>query len=179
MSKGGVYGSFVLVQFDKGTSKKFPLVKATGEGSVAANKAASTKPPFAYIKSAVAKYFGFKEISKADMLTKMTKTVKTTINGKAETITKFTPSGATGASRSVTVKFTKLVNIGGKQVASVSIAMPSSHTFGDMLKEITEAPNNTDSIAAIVSPAGKSVTYKEIYNPKSKNKNQKALPAGK
>jgi hypothetical protein len=168
MGKGGVYGSFVMVKMAKGTSKEFPLNPATGTGSVAANAAKSKRSPLVYIKAPIAKYFGWAEITQADMLRTMVREVKTKINGKDATVTKMVPQGATGASRSVVVKFTKPTTIGGKSVNSINIAMPSSHTFANMVQEIMESKQGTEAIAAIVSPAGKSMTFKTPYNPKAK-----------
>ncbi len=166
MGKGGVYGSFVMVNFTKGTSKRFmedgkvkPVIAGTG----------SSKPSVAWVKEPIAVFFGFTQITAADMLKKASRQVKTKINGKEQTITTQVSMGATGASRSVTVKFTKLVTIGGKQVASVKIAMPSSHTFSNMVQEIMESKNAGD-IAAIVSPEGQSMTFKTPYNPKTANR---------
>jgi hypothetical protein len=165
--KGGVYGSFVMVKLTKGTSKEFPLAgdkkdKTTGTGK-------SRKSPMAYIKEPIAKFFGFPEVTPADMIKESTKQVKTKINGKEETVTSMVNMGATGASRSVTVKFAKLVKIGGKDVASVKIAMPSSHTFGNMVQEIMESKSAGD-VAAIVSPVGRTMTFKTPYNSKRKKK---------
>lgn len=163
MSKGGVFGSFVMIEFKKGKSKEFPL--GTKEGADAAG-GKSKKSPLAYIKAPIAKYFGWAEITQADMLRIMTKKVKTKINGKEVEVEKMVPSGATGASRAVTVKFTSLVTIGGKDVASINIPMPTSHTFANMVQEIMESKQGTDKIAAIVSPAGKAMTFKTPYNAK-------------
>lgn len=168
MGKGGVYGSFVLIKMDKGTSKEFPLNPATGTGSVAANAAKSKRSPLVYIKAPIAKYFGWGEMTQADMLRTMVREVKTKINGKDATVSKMVPQGSTGASRSVIVKFTKPTQIGGKSVNSINIAMPTSHTFANMVQEIMESKQGTEAIAAIVSPAGKSMTFKTPYNPKSK-----------
>jgi hypothetical protein len=174
--KGGVYGSFVMVKLEKGTSKEFPLKGAEANATTAGKY---KKSPLVYIKAPVAKYFGWKEITQADMLRTMVRKVETMINGKKETVEKMVPQGSTGASRSVTVKFTKLVNIGGKEVASINIAMPTSHTFANMVQEIMESKQGTEAVAAIVSPDGKSMTFKTPYNSKRKKGDQKALPAGK
>ncbi len=48
--------------------------------------------------------------------------------------------------------------------------MPTSHTFANMVDEISTAPKGTENIASIVSPAGKSRTYDTPYNPKNKGK---------
>ena len=77
-----------------------------------------------------------------------------------------------GASRSVTIKFKKLEKIGGKDVASVKMAMPSSHTFGDMVTMLTSR-TNASVIAAIVSPSGRTMTFQSAYNKKAKIVNKK------
>lgn len=161
--KGGVYGSFVMVKFTKGTSKRFDK-----DGKAKANIPGfgSSKCHFSYVKEPIAKYFGFTEVTPADMIKESTKQVNTTVQGKAQTLTTMVSQGATGASRSVTVKFTKLVKIGGKDVASIKIAMPSSHTFGNMVQEIMESKTSGD-IAAIVSPEGRSMVFKTSYNKKT------------
>lgn len=164
--KGGVYGSFVMVKFTKGTSQEFPLVAAATGAKAAATTAKSKKSAMAYIKEPIAKYFGFTEVTPADMIKESTKTVETKINGKDATVKVMVNMGATGASRSVTIKFTKLVKIGGKDVASVKMAMPSSHTFGNMVQEIMESKASGD-IAAIVSPVGRSMVFKTPYNSKT------------
>jgi hypothetical protein len=158
--KGGVFGSFVMVKFTKGTSKRFDK---DGKEKAALPGSGSAKSHIAKVKAPVAKYFGFTEITPADMIKESTRKVETTINGHKATITTMVNQGATGASRSVTVKFTKLVSIGGKQVASVNIAMPSSHTFGNMVQEIMESKTSGD-VAAIVSSDGRSMTFKTPYN---------------
>lgn len=165
MAKGGVYGSFVMVQLEKGTSKEFPLNKKA-DATDTTKPGKYKKSPLVYIKAPIAKFFGWKEITQADMLRTMVKEVKTKINGQDVTVTKMVPQGATGAGRAVTVKFTTLVDIGGKKVASINIAMPTSHTFANMVQEIMESKQGTNNIAAIVSPAGKSMTFKTPYNPK-------------
>lgn len=172
MSKGGVYGAFVMVKLTKGTSKEFPLAKdAKAVGNIPAAAGKSRKSPMVYIKEPIAKYFGFTEITPADMLKQFSRKITTKINGKPEEVTKMVSQGATGAGRSVTVKFTKLEKIGGKDVASIRVAMPSSHTFGNMVQEIMES-KSSGNIAAIVSPAGKSMTFKTAYNPKTGGKNK-------
>lgn len=173
MGKGGVYGSFVMVKLEKGTSKEFSL---KNDAKTADQPGVYKKSPLVYVKEPVAKYFGWKEITQADMLKTMVRDVATKINGKAQTVRKMVPQGATGAGRSVVVKFTKLVKIGGKDVASINIAMPTSHTFANMVQEIMESKQGTETVAAIVSPAGKSMTFKTPYRnggagkPKLKNK---------
>lgn len=166
MAKGGVYGSFVMVKFTKGTSKEYPSEK---EGSSATDVAKYKKSPMAYVKQPIAKYFGFTEITPADMIKESTRQVKTTINGKPRTVTTLVKMGSTGASRSVTVKFTKRVTIGGKDVGSIKIAMPTSHTFGNMVQEIMESKNSGD-VAVIVSPEGRSMVFKTPYKNGGKGK---------
>jgi hypothetical protein len=167
--KGGVYGSFVMVRLKKGNSKRYAndpakaktsKAKVTGEGY-----GNSDKCPIVYIKDPIAKFFGFEIINPMDMVRLMTKEVETTINGKTEKINKLVSMGATGASRSVTVRFKKLENIGGKKVASVNIAMPSSHRYSDMLQELMIGPK-ANLIAQVVSPAGKAMTFQAAYSPK-------------
>ena len=161
--KGGVYGSFVMVDFKKGTSKRFDK---DGAEKAHIPGTGSHKPSVAYVKEPIAAYFGFTQITPADMIKKSSRTVTTTINGKEQKLTTTANMGATGASRSVTVKFTKLVKIGGKDVASIKIAMPSSHTFSNMVQEIMESKSSGD-IAAIISPVGRSMIFKTPYNKKT------------
>ncbi len=163
--KGGVYGSFVMCQFKKGTSKKFKP-----DGGLVAPTAGltSARSPMVYIKDAVAKYFGF-EIIQPDQILKMrTREIKTKINGKEAKVTTMISMGATGASRSVTVKFKKLTRIGGKDVASVKVAMPSSHTFSNMVQEIMTKAEVVSNVAAIVSSEGKSMAFAAAYRDKKK-----------
>jgi hypothetical protein len=162
--KGGVFGSFVMVKFTKGKSKRFD---AEGKEKKVLAGSTSAKSHIAYVKEPIAKYFGFTEITPADMIKESTREVKTKVNGKDVTLSTMVNQGATGASRSVTVKFTKLVKIGGKDVASIKIAMPSSHTFGNMVQEIMESKTSGD-VAAIVSPVGRSMIFKTPYNSKRK-----------
>jgi hypothetical protein len=154
-----------MCELKKGTSKEFPLKAATANATTATKY---KKSPLVYVKEPIAKYFGWAQVTFADMGRIMTKQVKTKINGKEETVTKMVRSGATGASRSVTVKFTKPVTIGGKSVASIKIAMPTSHTFSNMTQEIMESTQGTEVIAAIVSPSGKAMVYRTAYNAKRK-----------
>jgi hypothetical protein len=163
--KGGVYGSFVMVHLEKGTSQRY---KQDGKREKPKDGAKSTKSPMVYIKEPIAKYFGFKIVDIQAMMTMRTKVVKTKINGQDVATKTLVSMGATGASRSVTVKFKRLTNIGGKEVASVKIAMPSSHTFGNMVQEITLRTDVVSNIAAIVSPDGKTLTLGTAYNSKRK-----------
>jgi len=171
--KGGVFGSFVMVRLKKGNSKQYPLVPDTAKISAAKQSGAglgsSEKCPIVYIKEPVAKFFGFEIINPMDMVQLMTKEVTTKINGVEAKTRKLVSMGATGASRSIRVRFTALQTIGGKQVAEVSVPMPSSHTFGDMLQEIMIG-GKSNIIAQVVSPAGKAMTFKAAYNAKKKGK---------
>ncbi len=177
MGKGGVYGSFVMVHLEKGTSQRY---KQDGKRERPKDGAKSNKSPMVYIKEPIAKYFGFKIVDIQAMMLARSKVVKTKINGKDVAAKTLVSMGATGASRSVTVKFKKLTNIGGKDVASVKIAMPSSHTFGNMVEEITLKTAVVSNIAAIISPDGGSVILGTAYNPKrKKGGGQPALPAGR
>ncbi len=163
--KGGVYGSYVLVKFMKGTSKRYRDKGAKGGAEVSAAKdKASSKSPLAYVKEPIAKFFGFPTSSPTDLLAASTKLVKTRINGTDKTVKVLGKSGATGAGRSVTVRFKRLETIGGKSVASVKIAVPSSHIFGNMVDEIinsTAAPK----VAQIVSYSGRKLTFATPYHP--------------
>ena len=165
--KGGVFGSFVMVRLKKGNSKRFAndptKAKVSGAKQTGAGLGASDKCPIVYIKDPVAKFFGFEIVNPMDMVMLMTKDVTTTINGKPETIKKLVSMGATGASRSITVKFTALQNIGGKKVASVKIAMPSSHRYSDMLQELMIGPK-AGVIAQVVSPQGKAMGFKAAFS---------------
>jgi hypothetical protein len=163
--KGGVYGSFVMVHLEKGTSQRY---KQNGKREKPKGDEKSVKSPMVYVKEPIAKYFGFKIVDIQVMMEKRTKIVKTKINGQDVATKTLVSMGATGASRSVTVKFKKLTKIGGKDVASVKIAMPSSHTFRDMVMELTLKTDIVSNIAAIVSPEGKSLTLGTAYNSKRK-----------
>jgi hypothetical protein len=160
--KGGVYGSFVMVQFKLGTSERY-LADGSTKAHVAGTK--SAKSPMAMVKQPIAKYFGFDEVTPAAMLKAATKKVKTKINGKDVEKTTLVSMGSTGASRAVTVKFTKPQKIGEKTVNSIRMAMPSSHTFGNMVQEIMESKGSAN-VASIVSPSGKSRVFHTAYNPK-------------
>ena len=168
--KGGVYGGFIMVALKGGTSQRHPLngQKALAPaGGVPGGASASPKSNLVFIKEPIAKFFGFEILTPQDMVKASLKEVSTKING--ETVKKKTMvnQGATGASRSITVKFKKLEKIGGKEVASVKIAMPSSHTFGDMVQTMMSRTNNS-VIAAIVSPTGRTMTFQTAYNSKRK-----------
>jgi hypothetical protein len=165
MGKGGVYGSFVMCKFKEGTSRRF---KEDGSEKAPIAGTKSSKSPMVYIKDSIAKYFGFEIMTAKGIAEMRTKLVKTKINGKEANIKTMVSMGATGASRSVTVKFKKLTRIGGKDVASVKVAMPSSHTFGNMVVEIMAKNEVVSNIAAIVSDSGKTMTFGTAYNPKRK-----------
>jgi hypothetical protein len=165
MNKGGAYGGFIMCHLKKGTSKRY---KADGAEIKASKENAFIKSPMVYIKSPIAKYFGFEKVLPDDALKMRTKQIKTKINGKEHTVTRMVSMGSTGASRSITVKFRKLTKIGGKDLASVKVTMPSSHTFANMVQEIMTKTDVVGNIASIVSPSGKSMTFGTPYNPKRK-----------
>jgi hypothetical protein len=167
MGKGGVYGAFVMCHLKKGTSKRY---KPDGTELKSTNGSQSPKSPMVYIKEPVAKYFGFDVVQPDDLLKMRSKEVKTKINGKETKTMTMVSMGSTGASRSVTVRFKKLININGKEVASVNIAMPSSHTFGNMVQEIMTKANVVSDIAVIVSDSGKSMTFGTPYSKKNEKR---------
>jgi hypothetical protein len=171
--KGGVYGSFVMVRMKRGNSMQYPLDAAktktskatvTGEGI-----GKSTKCPVTKMKEPVAKFFGLEIIIPKDMILLATKPVTTKINGKEQTINKLVSMGSTGASRSITIVFKALQTIGGKQVASVKMPMPSSHRFSDMLQELMEG-TKANLIAQVISPEGKAMTFGTSYSSSKKKK---------
>ncbi len=163
MGKGGAYGGFVMCHLKKGTSKRY---NPDGTEMKVPKGSAFVKSPMVYIKTSVAKYFGFEKVLPDDALKMRTKEIKTKINGKEQTVQRMVSMGSTGASRSVTVKFKKLTKIGGKDLASVKVAMPSSHTFANMVQEIMTKTDIVSNIAAIVSPDGKTMTFGTAYNAK-------------
>lgn len=169
MGKGGVYGGYVMVEFKGGTSKEFPLTKTT-KAAPTDKAAKSRKSPMAYVKQPIAEFFGWEPLTKKEAVKAMTRTVETMINGKKETVEKMVNMGTTGASRSVTVKFTKLQKINGKDMASIKIAMPTSYTFSNMIQKILESNKGTADIAAIVSPDGSSKTFGTPYNKKNEKR---------
>jgi hypothetical protein len=179
MSKGGVYGSFVMVKLAKGTSKRYRDKDAKGAAGTSDKKdATSSRSPLVYIKEPIAKFFGFPVISPTDLLKASTKIVKTRINGENRAVRTLTVGGATGASRSVTVRFKRLETIGGKSMASVKIAVPSSHTFGNMVDEIMNS-TAAAKVAQIVSYSGRTLTFATPYHPQlAAGGKQKALAAG-
>ena len=181
MNKGGVYGSYVLVKFTKGTSKRYRDKGAKGALNESApsnaKDKASSRSPLAYVKEPVAKFFGWAITSPTDLLASSTKLVKTRINGTDKTVKVLTQSGATGASRSVTVKFKRLETMGGKTVASVKIAVPSSHTFGNMVDEIINS-GAKDKVAQIVSFSGRTLTFATPYKPQLAGAKPKQIGSG-
>jgi DNA-binding protein YbaB len=180
--KGGVYGSFVMVRLKQGNSMQYPMDEAKKKTSKATVTSAtggkSTKCPVTKMKEPVAKYFGFEIIIPKDMVLLATKEVTTKINGKEQKINKLVSMGSTGASRSITVVFKALQTIGGKQVASVKIPMPSSHTFGNMVQELMEG-TKSNSIAQIISPAGKAMTFGTSYSSTKKKRANNAATTAK
>ncbi len=117
----------------------------------------------AYVKEDIAKFFDIPRPTPAEVAKAMTRTKELTYNGEKHKVKAMaTNMGSTGKSRSVTVRFKSLQNIGGKQVASVKIAMPASYTVGDMIRFLMES-RKSNLIAAIVSPKGKSVTYGNAF----------------
>jgi hypothetical protein len=184
MSKGGVYGAFVACIFRDGTRKRFDQPDKGGgsggansgdqAGSTEVNKALEDqkkgKSPYSgmvFIKAPIVKFFGWEQATAQDVQKAKIRTYKRKYNGMEMEVQSMVSMGATGKSRSVTVRFTALQQIGGKKVASIKIAMPSSYTYKDMVNKIMSS-NNNGSIAAIVSPAGKSMAFKTPYNPKRK-----------
>lgn len=161
MGKGGVLGAFVMCEFAGGTSKSFP----SGDKESSKNK---KKSSLVYVKEPIAKFFGFPEANLARIQELRKRTVKTKINGKEETIQTSVRVGTTGASRSVRIRFTALQSIGGKSVASVNLAMPTSFTFGDMVKFLSLNKEKSNVIASIISPDGSAVTFRTPYSPKKK-----------
>ena len=170
MNKGGVFGGYVACKFEGGTSWKYKKTDAAdAKETVKENnqKGGSNKSPIAFIKEPIAKFFGIAIPTKSELneMSSITKTL--TFNGVTRESKGVARQGATGRSRSVTVRFKGLQNIGGKKVASVKLAMPSSYTMGDMLRFL-EKSNRSNIIAAIVSDKGNSWTYGTAYNPKKK-----------
>ena len=170
MGKGGVFGGFVACKFEGGTSWRYhkPGKDDTAE-TVAASKltTGSNKSKIAFIKEPIAKFFKIQIPTKTELNESSVKTKKLTINGITHVSKSVVKQGATGRSRSVTVRFKSLQTIGGKKVASVKLAMPSSYTMGDMLRFL-QASDRASVIAAIVSDKGNSWTYGTAYNPKKK-----------
>ncbi len=187
---GGIRSDFVMCEFPDGTSWKYGLTQAqknnagTNAGVIseqkrAANKdnkgTSSNKSPMAYVKEAVAKYLQIPIITPEKMQKAMLRTKELTFDGeKHKTSSLATNMGATGASRSVTVRFKKLTNIGGKQVASIKVTMPYSYTMANMIKFLMSRPSVATNIAQIVSPAGKTITFSTKY--KAKRTGSRANP---
>ena len=130
------------------------------------------------VKEPVATYFNIKIVVPMEMVKASIKTKKLTINGVSHDSKSVTKMGATGRSRSVTVKFKKLTKIGGKDVASVKVTMPSSYTMRDMITFLMSS-NKSNNIAAIVSDKGNSWTFSSAYNAKRKGSGAPALPPGR
>jgi hypothetical protein len=170
MSKGGVLGGFVMCQFPNGTSWKYEKVSLNASTEVkeaAKRKDGSNKSPMAKVKEPVAKFFGIPLVVPAEMLKASIRTKKLNINGITHETKSAVKMGATGRSRSVTVKFKKLEKIGKKDVASVRVTMPYSYTMRDMITFLMQS-NKSNSIAVIVSDKGNSWTFGTAYNPKAK-----------
>jgi hypothetical protein len=181
---GGIRSGYVMCDFPDGTSWKYGLTQAerakagTNAGVLSEEKrelnkkkdgTSSNKSPMAYVKEPIAKYFQIPIATPEKMQKVMLRTKSLTFEGEVHKTTSLaTNMGATGASRSVTVKFKKLTNIGGKQVASVKIAMPYSYTVGNMVKFLLARPAVAANIAQIVSPSGKAMRYANTYKPKRK-----------
>jgi hypothetical protein len=163
--KGGVYGSFVMLALKGGTSKRYggTAQKALPPAGGTDAKAESPKSNLVFVKEPIAKFFGFEIAVPMDVVRSSMKDVTTKISGQSVTRKVMSNQGATGASRSVTIKFAALQKIGGKDVASVKMAMPSSHTFGDMV-QLLMTRTNASVIAQIVSPTGRAMTFKTPYN---------------
>jgi hypothetical protein len=165
-SKGGVYGSFVPFTFPGGTSWRFEKeTPSSTEEKKASNKkkGGSNKSPIAYLKEPVGIFFGLKKVKPGDRTDSNIKTKKLTINGITHEVQSAVKSGSTGKGRSVTVKFKTRQKIGGKEVASVNIAMPASFTVTNMLDFLTKGPRKAQ-IASIVSPEGNSWVYQSSAN---------------
>jgi hypothetical protein len=175
MSKGGVYGSFVMCEFPNGSSWKYGKHPAGASEELKAMdklKGGSNKSPMAKVKEPIAKYFGIQVVVPAEMLKKSIRTKKLTINGIAHDSKSAVKMGATGKSRSVTVKFKKLTKIGGKDVASVKVTMPYSYTMRDMITFIMQS-TVSNNVAAIVSDKGNSWTFGTAFNAKKVGANRR------
>ena len=170
MNKGGVFGGYIACKFEGGTSWKYQKdQKGDSAETVKKNKdeKGTNKSKIAFIKEPIAKFFGIAIPTKAELNELSVQTKTLTINGVTHQSKSVVRQGATGRSRSVTVKFKFLQNIGGKKVASVKLAMPSSYTMADMLRFLQNS-SRSNVIAAIVSDKGNSWTYGTAYNPKKK-----------
>jgi hypothetical protein len=181
MSKGGVYGGFVMCHFENGTSWRYGKHPAGASEEIKAkdkSKGGTNKVEYAKVKEPVAKYFNIKIVVPMEMVKASIKTKKLTINGISHDSKSVTKMGATGRSRSVTVKFKKLTKIGGKDVASVKVTMPSSYTMRDMITFLMSS-NKSNNIAAIVSDKGNSWTFGTAFNAKKKGSGSPALPPGR
>lgn len=181
MSKGGVYGGFVMCQFPNGTSWKYDKVAPNASAEVkeaAKRKDGSNKSPMAKVKSPVAKFFAIPIVVPMEMVKAAVRTKSLSINGQTHKTKSLATMGATGRSRSVIVKFKKLEKIGGKDVASVHVTMPYSYTMTDMITFLMSS-GRSNSIAVIVSDKGNSWTFGTPYNAKRKGSGQPALPPGR
>jgi hypothetical protein len=170
MSTGGVLGGFVMCQFPNGTSWKYRKETATTseETKVAdKKKEGSNKSPMAKVKEPIAKFFAIPIVVPAEMLKASLRTKNLTVNGMTHKTVSAVKMGATGRSRSVTVKFKSLQTIGKKKVASVRVTMPYSYTMKDMITFIMQS-QRANTVAAIVSDKGNSWTFGTAYNPKAK-----------
>lgn len=171
MGKGGTYGAFVMCQFPNGTSWKYEKIalNASAEVKEKAKKGkGSNKSPMAKVKKPIAKFFAIPLVVPMEMVKGSIRTRMLNINGIAHETKSLAVMGATGRSRSVTVRFKKLEDIGGKKVASVNIPMPYSYTMTDMITFLMSS-SKSNSIAAIVSDKGNSWTFGTPYNPKRKD----------
>jgi hypothetical protein len=170
MAKGGVYGGFVMCQFPNGTSWKYDKVALNASAEVkemAKRKDGSNKSPMAKVKEPIAKFFAIPIVVPAEMLKASIRTKKLTINGITHETKSAVKMGATGRSRSVTVKFKSLQTIGKKKVASVKVTMPYSYTMRDMITFIMQS-GKAGTVAAIVSDKGNSWTFGTSYKDKTK-----------
>jgi hypothetical protein len=169
MSKGGVLGGFVMCHFPNGTSWRYGKHPAGASEEVKARekggKDKTNKVEYAKVKEPIAKFFAIPIVVPAEMLKASIRTKKLTINGVTHESSSAVKMGATGRSRSVTVKFKSLQTIGKKKVASVRVTMPSSYTMKDMITFIMQS-GRAGTVAAIVSDKGNSWTFGTAYTPK-------------
>jgi hypothetical protein len=168
MSKGGIKSSYVMCHFLNGTSWKFGKHPAGASEEIKAkdkSKGGTNKIEYAKVKEEVAKYFGLRIATAAEMLKESTRTRTLKVGETTHQVKSAVKMGATGASRSVTVKFKKLTKIGGKDVASCKITMPSAYTMRDMITFVMQS-SVSNNVAAIVSDKGNSWTFGTPYKPK-------------
>lgn len=161
---GGISSDYVLCSLPNGTSWNYkdksvdPKTQSKEAVAAAKLKTGSNKSPMVYIKEHVAKFFEIPTVTPEEMQKAMVRTKSLTYNGETHESTSLaTNMGATGKSRSVRVVFKKAETINGKKVLSVNIPMPSSYTFGNMVKLLLSRPNVAAKIAQIVSPSGKAL----------------------